>query len=251
MGRTTLQQVIADRQRAGRRALADELQRCRLERGLSIRAVCAGAGIDPAHLSRIEAGERTPSQDALVALAAAMGCRVSTRIYPTDGPRVRDHVQVRLIEALLRILHPRWIARLEVAVYRPVRGVIDVVLQDRETHDVVAGEGHSLLVSVEHQLRWAGEKADSLPSARGWPFADTLESPRIGRLLILRSSQAMRELVRTLPETFQTAYPAHPAEAYAALVTPDVRWPGNAILWGIVDGVNTRIIDGTPRALRL
>lgn len=250
MGRTTLEQLIADRQRDARRAVAEELHRCRVERGLSVRAVCRGAGIDPAHLSRIEAGDRAPSQGTLVALAAAMGCRVSTRIYPTDGPRVRDHIQVRLIEALLRILHTRWTVRLEVPVYRPVRGVIDVVLQDRAFNDVVAGEGHSLLVNVEHQLRWAGEKAESLPSARGWSFADLDDTPRIGRLLILRSSRAMHDLARTLPETFKAAYPADPAVAYAALTTADVRWPGHALLWAVLDGADTRLIDGRPRGLR-
>lgn len=137
MGRSTLERVIADRQREARRAVAGELHRCRLERGLSVRAVCRGAGIDPAHLSRIEAGERAPSQDTLVAIAAAMGCRVSTRIYATDGPSVRDHIQVRLIEALLRVLHARWTARLEVGVHRPARGVIDVLLRDRMTSDAL------------------------------------------------------------------------------------------------------------------
>jgi hypothetical protein len=179
-----------------------------------------------------------------------MGCRVSTRLYDTDGPRVRDHVQVRLIEALLNVLHPRWVARLEVAVYRPVRGVIDVVLQDRETNDLVAGEAHSRLMTVEHQLRWAGQKADSLQSARGWPWADTMDQPTTGRLLLLRSSAAMRELVRTVPEVFRAAYPVESARAYAALTTADMRWPGDAIVWATLDGTDTRLIDGEPRALR-
>ena len=134
-------------------------------RGLSIRAVARAAGIDAAHLSRIERGSAAPSQDALVAIATAMGYRTSIRLFPSDGPRIRDHVQVRMIEALLRDLRPRWVPRLEVAVYQPVRGVIDMVLHDRETHDVVAGEAHSVLTTFEHQLRWAGQKADSLPSA--------------------------------------------------------------------------------------
>jgi transcriptional regulator with XRE-family HTH domain len=249
VGRTTLEQLITDRQREARRAIAEELRRCRLERGLSVREVCAGAGIDPAHLSRIESGERTPSQDALVALATAIGCRVSTRLYPTDGPRVRDHVQVRLVEALLRVLHSRWTARLEVAVYRPARGVLDVVLRDGMTNDVVAGEGHSLLASVEHQLRWAGETADSLPSARGWPFSDLQESPTIGRLLLLRSSRAMHELVHAVPATFAAAYPADSRAAFAALTSANARWPGSAIVWAVLDGADSRLIDGTPRGL--
>ena len=98
-----------------------------------------------------------------------------------------------MIEALLTALHPRWTPHLEVAVYRPVRGVIDVVLQDRDTLDLVAGEAHSLLHTVEGQLRWAGQKADSLASATGWPWADAVETPRTGRLLLLRSCSAMHD----------------------------------------------------------
>ena len=60
----------------------------------------------------------------------------------------------------------------------------------------------------------------------------------------------MHELVRTLPETFRTAYPADPAEAYAALAGATVRWPGRAIVWGLIDGADTRLIDGVPRGLR-
>jgi transcriptional regulator with XRE-family HTH domain len=251
MGRTTLEQVIADRQRSHRRAIGEELRRVRLEAGLSIRSVSRAAGVDPAHLSRIETGERACSHDALVALSAAMGHVPSTRLFPTDGPRVHDHIQVRMIEALLRMLHQRWSPRLEVPVYRPARGVIDVVLVDRETSEVVAGEGHSALHTVEHQLRWAGLKADSLPSASGWPWSSGAGgSARIGRLLLLRSSRAMIELVRGLPTVFGTAYPADPRVAYAALTAGDVRWPGAAILWVTIDGADSRVIDGLPRALR-
>ena len=144
----------------------------REDQGLSLRAVSRAAGYHHSHLSRIETGERDGSLDALAAFAAMMGHEVSVRLFPGTGPRVRDHLQVRMIEALLASLHPRWHARLEVAVYRPVRGVIDVVLQDRETSDLVAGESHSVLATVERQVRWAGQKADSLPSAAGWPWAD-------------------------------------------------------------------------------
>ncbi len=154
------------------------------------------------------------------------------------------------IEALLAILDPRWIARLEVPVYRPVRGVIDVTLQDRQTADVVAGEAHSRLHVVEHQLRWAGQKADALPSTRDWPWSDADEAPRISRLLLLRSTSAARDLVRSLPETFRIAYPASSAAAFAALTSGSVRWPGSAILWVDVNGSATRVMPGHAAGAR-
>lgn len=249
MGSTLLERAIAERQRFLRRAIAEQLKRVRLDEELSMRQVAAAAGLHFSHLPRIEAGERQPSLDALVALATAMGHDVSIRLYPGNGPRVRDHIQVRMIEALLAALHPRWIARLEVAVHRPVRGVIDVVLQDRELGDVVAGEGHSALHSVEHQVRWAGQKADAIVSARGWPWSDRPDEPRIGRLLILRSTTAMRSLVETLPATFRTAYPARTVDAVTALTTAGAPWPGHAIVWVEVDGTRTRLLRGAPRGM--
>jgi transcriptional regulator with XRE-family HTH domain len=250
MGRTKLEQQVADRQRALRRAVGEELRRVREDEGLSLRSVSAAAGYHHSHLPRIETGDRDGSLDAVAAFAAAMGHQVSLRLFPTTGPRVRDHLQVRMIEALLAALHPRWVPRLEVPVYRPARGVIDVVLQDRATSDIVAGEGHSTLATVERQLRWAGQKADSLPSADGWPWARTVEPPRVSRFLLLRSTRAMHELVGGLPEVFRAAYPADPGEAYASLTGGEAGWPGAAILWVDIDGAATTILHGLPRALR-
>ena len=65
-----------------------------------------------------------------MAIAAALGCDLSVRMFPGTGPRIRDRIQVAMSEALLASLHPRWRAQPEVPVYRPVRGVIDLVLTD-------------------------------------------------------------------------------------------------------------------------
>lgn len=249
MGSTILERLIAERQRDARRALGTEMRRARLDANLSIRQVSAAAGLHHSHLPRIEAGEGSPSQDALVAIATVLGCHASIRLFASWAPQIRDRIQVRMVEALLSALHPRWTARLEVAVYRPVRGVVDMVLQDRETRDLVAGEGHSRLHTVEGQLRWAGQKADSLPSANGWPWADALEAPRVGRLLLLRSCAAMHDLVRSVPATFAAAYPGDTEPAVAALTGPDERWPGAAIVWVTVDGKQTRLLQGVPRGV--
>lgn len=258
MGRTTFEQVIADRQRQHRRAIGEEIRVAREDAGLSIRAVARAAGIDPSHLSRVEAGDRGMSQDALVAVASAIGCRVSTKLFTTDGPRLRDHLQARMVEAVVGAAHRRWRPRLEVGVYRPVRGVIDLVLADVEHPDLVAGEAHSQLRSAEGQLRRAGEKADGLGAAAAWSWEEdgaaggvgTRDAPRLSRLLVPRSCRATHDLVRTLPHLFRAAYPADPAVAYAALTTSGPRWPGDAILWVTIHGAATKVIDGLPRSLR-
>lgn len=140
MGNTSMERRIAERQREARRSIGRELREARLTANLSMRQVSAAAGLHHSHLPRIEAGERWPSQEALVALATVMGFDTSIRLFQSNGPRIRDRIQALMIEALLAVLHQRWTARLEVAVYRPVRGVIDVVLRDRDTDDIVAGE---------------------------------------------------------------------------------------------------------------
>jgi transcriptional regulator with XRE-family HTH domain len=249
VGETRLQRHIREQQAAQRRSLAQEVARTLEVEGLSLRALGRAVGVDPSQLSRFLRGRAGVSHETLVAIAAGLGYDVSVRLFESTGPRLRDHIQARMLEALLAVLHPRWLARLEVAVYRPVRGVIDLVLQDRETRDLVAGEAHGELRTVERQLRWAGQKADALPSAAGWPWSDAPAAPRIGRLLLLRSCAANHVLVATLPALFRAAYPDPTEEAVAALRNGDRSWPGSAIVWVDIDGARIRVLDGIPRAI--
>ncbi len=244
MADTLILRAARERRRHLVRNLSDELRRARLDRGVSQRALAAAAGIDHALLSRIEAGDSTPTLATLVALATALGLEPSIRLFPATGPRIHDRVSAPVTDALLLIAHPRWAPRLEVAVTRPDRGVIDVVLSSRD--DIVATEVQGQVRRVEQQLRWAGQKADALPSAIGWPWG--AERPRVSRLLVLRSTSDTRALVRGLPELFRRAYPAIEAEAFAALVHDGRPWPGHALLWAEVAGGRARILDGAPRA---
>lgn len=250
MGETRLQGHIKERQAALRRSLAEEVRRVLDAEGVSLQALGKAVGVDPSQLSRFLRGKAGLSHEALVAVATGLGYDVSFRLFESTGPRIRDRLSAPMFDAVLGTLHPRWLPRLEVAVYRPVRGVIDLVLQDRETDDVVAGEGHSRLPSVEQQLRWAGQKADALPSARGWPWTEAPSEPRIGRLLVLRSCRASHELVAALPALFRAAYPDPTEEAVAALRDGDRRWPGSAIVWVKVDGASTRVLASAPPATR-
>ncbi len=121
-----------------------------------------GVGISQAYVSSMEAGNAAPSLEVILAVAAALGCDLSVRMFPGTGPRIRDRIQVAMSEALLASLHPRWRAQPEVPVYRPVRGVIDLVLTDATAHLVVPTELQSELRRVEQQIRWSVQKADAL-----------------------------------------------------------------------------------------
>ena len=223
MADTVIQRLARLRSRDLRRRVGDELAALREDRELSLREVGGAVGVHPSVIARAEAGEANVTLETLAAIATALGSEPSLRLYPATGPRLRDHVQVRLIETLLGALHPRWQARLEVPVYRPTRGVIDLVLTEPRTSEVVGGEAHSEIRAAERQLRHAAEKVDALPSAPGWPWTDG--RPRVRRLLLLRSTAATRAVVKATPALFRAAYPGRTADAVEALADPSMASP--------------------------
>ena len=226
-------------------AMAD-IDRLRLDAGIGIRALARGAEIDAGYLSRLFSGARTPSIGVLVALTTALGADLSIKSFPGSGPTIRDGIQARIVEALLQIAAPRWRRSVEVQVARPARGFIDVVFDDPLPPVVVATEVHSRIDRLEQQLRWAQDKARSLPSSDLWPFIDG--DPEIDRLLVLRSTAATRDLARRFGATLASAYPAAARDVFAAL-TSDAAWPGAGILWATVTGDTVRILDRPPRGV--
>ena len=215
--------------------------------GASLRALAGHAGIDFGYLAQVERGVREPSISVLAAIGKVLGADLSVRLYPNTGPIVRDHIQARMVEELLRIAHPRWRRMTEVPVYKPARGRIDVVLHDPQPAEVVATEVHSQIRRLEQQLGWARMKAESLPSADFWRFAD---SPTVGQLLVVRSTRATRELARRFEATLRAAFPAPAADAFAGLVGTGP-WPGNGLIWADVTGDAVRILDRPPRGVML
>ena len=135
----------------------------------------------------------------------------------------------------------------EVPVYRPASGVIDLVAHDRAAGILVATEIQSEIRRLEQQLRWSKQKADALPSADFWRFVEG--DPRIDRLLVLRSTHANRELASRFDETLRAAYPAPSADAFRALTTADGPWPGSAVLWARVEGDVATILERPPRGV--
>ncbi len=247
MADTLLDRLVKARSRDLRRTTGDMLRETRGARELSVRAVALAAHVDRGVLARAELGEAALTTDALAAVAAALGMEASIRFYQTVGPRVRDHVQTRMLGALLGRLDARWQPRVEVPVWGPARGVIDLVLVNAEQRTVVLCESHGELRSVEQQLRWAAEKADSVESAAGWPWS--LDRPRRCRLLLLRNCVAMRDLVQAVPAVFAAAYPGRSDEAFGALVRGEGTVPDATVLWVDVDGTATRVLSRPPRGV--
>lgn len=231
-----------------RRAIGREIRLLREDAGITQARLARAAGISRAHLCGIESGESEASLAALTGLSEALGASVSIRLYPGTGPRIRDHLQATIVEAMLRQLHQRWNRFLEVPVYRPVRGVIDVVLHEPASVQLVAAEVHSEIRRLEQLLRWANEKRNALPSAELWQFTATDARPTLSGLLVLRSTHLTRSLVDQHPATFEAAYPA-PAAAVWASLTAEAPWPGSGLLWASVRDGRARILDRPPRGV--
>ncbi|MEO5965927.1 MAG: helix-turn-helix transcriptional regulator [Candidatus Limnocylindrales bacterium] len=251
MGDTKLQRDARHRAREVGRAIGRELRTLREDAGLTITSVAAAAGIDRRFLSRIETGDRGSSLETLATVLAVLGADLSVKAYPTTGPRIRDRIQAAMVEAILRVLHPRWTASPEVPVWRPARGVVDLVVSNTDGPMVIASEFQSELRRLEQQVRWHREKELSLPSADLWRFvAPHDEATVTSRLLVLRSTRAMRDLANAYEATLRAAYPARAADVVEAL-TGDRPWPGPGIAWMRVDGPRAALLDGPPRGVAL
>ena len=169
-----------------------------------------------------------------------MGMDLSLRLYPNSGPLIRDHIQAAMVEELQSIIHGRWHPLPEVPVHRPVRGVIDLVLDD-EGEGLVACEAQSQLRRLEQQVRWSRAKADALAEAHGRP---------VSRLLLLRSTRITRAVAAEYAATMGSAFPARAADAYAALVGREP-WPGDAIVWCRVERGLARVLPQPPRGIAI
>ena len=242
MTRTRRELEVEKKEQAVRRAIAMELRTQREDAGISLSRLARAAGLTPGFLSRIEADDASPSVHTYVAIAHAPGGDLRMRFEPGAGVPLRDRYQARMIEALLRLLHPRWKRFVEVPVHRAVRGVIDLVLHDPDASEVVATEAHSLIRRLEQQQRWANLKADALIGGSELPLIlPGAPSARVSRLLLLRDTPTNRRLVEQFSATMRVAYPADAIEALSAL-TGIAPWPGSALLWVRVRGSEAEVL---------
>jgi transcriptional regulator with XRE-family HTH domain len=240
--------IIQRRALDARRALGGDTRTIREDAGIRQVQLAAAAGISRAHLCEIESGKAEASSEVLAAIADALGAHLSLRMYPGTGPRIRDHIQAAILEALLRELHPRWKRFVEVPVYRPVRGVIDLVVHDPVAGQVVAVEIQSELRRLEQLLRWSNQKRDALPSAEIWRFAAMKTAPAVSSVLLVRSTRATRAVAMAHPALLAEVFPARAVDTHAALTT-QAPWAAAGVLWAVVESGRARILDRPPRGV--
>lgn len=234
------------RTRLIKESIGGEFRRLREDAALTQAAVASAVGISPGHLCGIEQGRSEASTAVLVGIADVLGADLSVRAYPNTGPRIHDRIQSLIVEQLIRTVRPRWRTFIEVAVTRPARGYIDVVLADQPAPLYLATEVSSEIRRLEQQFRWAQDKALSLPSAGLWSTAPA--GAQVSRLLVLRSTRITRDLAQRFPETFRALYPARARDVFAALCG-NGPWPGAGVLWARVEGDVVTLLDRPPRGV--
>jgi len=234
---------LARRQRRVRDHVGQQIAELRVEAGISQATLAAAAQIDQAHLSRIERGRARPSVEVLVAIGAGLGADLGMRLFPGTGPRIRDRFQAPMIEALIRILDPRWTAVPELRVPK-ARGFVDVALGMRGENAGVACEAHSELRAIDEIQRRLREKSLAVAELG-------VVGVEVSMLLLVRSTNRTRDIVRLYEATLAATFPARSRDAFAALTDGATAWPGPAILWATVEAGVAEILDRPPRGVRL
>jgi transcriptional regulator with XRE-family HTH domain len=221
--------------------LAEQLRRFMADAGVSTRALAAASGLSHSYVVRILTGTASPTPRTYACLGAVLGADFSMKFFPNTGATIHDRHQAPMLEHLLDVAHPRWQAFTEVAVRRPSRGWIDLVLNEPRERVLLASELQSELRRLEQLVRWHAEKAASLPS---WTRFDQLEDePSIARLLVVRRTRATRRVAAEFGRQLRVAYPAHPDDAVAALAGTSP-WPGDALVWMAVERGAARVVSG-------
>jgi transcriptional regulator with XRE-family HTH domain len=244
ISRTGVARETPRRMRRLRLQIGEDIRRIRMDAGASLGQLSTIVGTHKSHLARIENGDVQPSLEVLAAIGVALGADLSVRYYPGSGPRIHDRFQAPMVETLLSVLDPRWSAEVEVPILRPSRGVIDVVLTERTGVTIVATEVQTEMRRLEQQLRWSAEKADGL-AARLNERLPT-EATSVSRMLVLRSTVALRDIARRYSTTLATAYPARSHDCVLALTSPNAPWPGAGIVWMRVHGSQTTLLSYPP-----
>lgn len=239
--RETARRLRRHTQRTG-----EDLLRMRQDAGVSLRGLSAATGLHPSFLARIEAGQVHASIPALIRIGVALGADLSVRYFPGSGPRLRDRFQAPIIEALLRAVHDRWSAEVEVGIRRPARGVADVLLHDRLSPTTIVGEAQSEFRRLEAQIRWFGAKADAIMDR----LREDGDHRQVSRLLIIRSTSSTREVARQFEATLSAAYPARACDVFDAL-TGTAGWPGSGIIWVRSTTASAELLRFPPRGVRL
>jgi len=227
MPHATIRTAIHEGDRQLRRTatrFGEESRLIRLRTGVSQAAVARAIGVDRATICRMEAGDPTVADRIRARAAAVLGADFRLGLYPDAAPLIHDAAHARLVEALLRLRHPSWRAKVEAPVPGTGRRSTDLRLDRGDATILFEVETH--VHALEAIIREGEDKRSAVAVA-----ADAAAERRVHVILVLPPTRHHRTLVAAHPGTIKSAFPASTADIRRALTSADVPWPGDGLLW--------------------
>jgi transcriptional regulator with XRE-family HTH domain len=160
--------AIDEARRRWRRAqleLGNDLRTGRHIRNLTLRQLAASIGVSASAICRRELGQARMSGEQLAVHAAALGLRLSVKLWPVGGG-IRDAGQARYIAAFVARIGRAWNITLEAPI--PIAGdlrAVDVLLAAGSIR--IAVEVVTRLADLQAQVRAAELKARDI-GPLGW-----------------------------------------------------------------------------------
>jgi transcriptional regulator with XRE-family HTH domain len=208
----------------------EEFRLIRLRTGVSQAAVARAIGIDRGVICRLEAGDTTVSDRIRARAAAVLGADFRLGLYPAATPLIHDAAHARLVEALLRLRHPSWRAKVEAPVPGAGRRSTDLRLDRGNATVLFEVETH--VHALEAIIREGEDKRSAVAApATADVAADASTGRRVHVVLVLPPTCHHRTLATAHPGTVKAAFPASSADIRRALASADLPWPGDGILW--------------------
>lgn len=200
----------------------EEFREIRLRAGVSQAVVARAVGVARSVICRIEQGDPDVSPRIRARAAAVLGADLRISIYPEAAPLIHDAAHARIVEAVLKLSHPRWRATIEAPVPGPGRRSSDIRLD--HGLDTVLLEVESRVRALEAIIRECAEKRAAVAAEIG-------PDRRVHVVLVLPPTHHHKALVAAHPRIVATAFPASRHELDLALAHPVAPWPGDGILW--------------------
>lgn len=228
MPHATIRTAIHEGDRQLRRTatrFGEESRLLRLRTGVSQAAVARAIGVDRATICRMEAGDPAVADRIRARAAAVLGADFRLGLYPDAAPLIHDAAHARLVEALLRLRHPSWRAKVEAPVPGTGRRSTDLRLDRGDATILFEVETH--VHALEAIIREGEDKRSAVDAA----VAAVAAGRRVHMILVLPPTRHHRSLAAAHPGTIKAAFPASTADIRRALTSADVPWPGDGILW--------------------
>jgi transcriptional regulator with XRE-family HTH domain len=188
--------------------------------GLTQRDLARRLGTSQSRVSRILAGEVALTFATASEIALACGHRVSVRVLPSDGVRLRDSGQLTLAQVIKDQAHGSWRVALELPTGSgPDRRAADMVLINPV--EAIMLELERWLRDVQAQLRAAQLKRAALSERMGRPVRLVLGVP---------DTRAMRKALEPFVDLIASALPVGSRRAWACIRSGELLG-GDALLW--------------------